>query len=216
MLAKIEDDATRRSTSLAVYGPFARKAIKETNLMAARELASKITNPLGRTLVLDQLARTGQTTKEKQFVQETYELAIDKLRRDSPTEDVAKAYLIVASQMSRNDPDGCLEPLSWGIYILNNLTRNGELLDNTKLDGDLAWWVNVRSVFSFQDEAFDLTELLGAIFTELARREANTAQMVADGLLNQALYSIAQLGVVRGMLLRHDLTADRKSIPSDR
>ena len=132
MLAKIEDDATRRSTSLAVYGPFVRKAIKETNLMAARELASKITNPLGRTLVLDQLARTGQTTKEKQFVQETYELAIDKLRRDSPTEDVAKAYLIVASQMSRNDPDGGLEPLSWGIYILNKLTRNGELLANTE------------------------------------------------------------------------------------
>jgi len=215
VLAKIENDALRRPTTLAVYGPFVRKAIKETDLMAAREFASKIADPLGRTLVLDEVARV-KTIKDKQFVQETYGLATDKLRRDSPTEDVAKAYLILARQMSTIDPDGSLESLSWAIYILNKLTRNGELADNTRIDGALAWWVNLRSVFSFQDEALDLTELLGAIFTELARRDPNTAQMVGDGLLHQGLYSIAQLGVVRGMLLQRDLPAVRKPPPSDR
>src|SRR6266404_4556257 len=97
IISKIEDEAIRRDANLSVYSPFVRKAINESDWAGAKEYASRILDPLGRTLVLDQIVQgISKSNKDKQPVKDVYDLAAYRLRRESPTEDVAKAYLILA------------------------------------------------------------------------------------------------------------------------
>ncbi|MFY9556677.1 MAG: hypothetical protein WAV47_18345, partial [Blastocatellia bacterium] len=184
----------------SMYSPFVRKAINESDWTGAKEYGSKIIDPLGRTLVLDRVAQgMSQSNKDKQAVKEVYSFAAYRLRRESPTEDVAKAFLILAKPLSTIDPEASSETVSWAIHILNKLTRNGELLGESKIGDALAWWVS-KPAFSLQDDVLDLTEMIGPFFREFAKRDPGTAQTVAYGLGHYGLYSIAQLGIVRGLL----------------
>jgi hypothetical protein len=200
IISKIEDEAIRRDTNLSVYSPFVRKAINESDWTGATEYASKIVDPLGRTLVLDRIAQgMSKSNKDKQSVKEVYSFAVYRLRRESPTEDVAKAFVILAKSLSTIDHEESLYAVSWAVYILNRLTRNGELLGESKVGGALAWWVSVPA-FSLHDEVLDLTEMIGPLFREMAKRDSDIAQTVAHGFADQGLYSIAQLGIVRALL----------------
>lgn len=200
IISKIEDEAIRRDANLSVYSPFVRKAINESDWTGAREYASKIVDPLGRTLVLDQIARgMARSNKDKQSAKDVYDLAAYRLRRESPTEDVAKAFLILAKSLSTVDPDESLYAASWAVYILNRLTRNGELMGDVKVGSALAWWVSLPT-FRHHDEVLDLTEMIGPFFREMAKRDPEVAQTVAHGFVDQGLYSIAQLGIVRALL----------------
>jgi len=200
IISKIEDEAIRRDANLSVYSPFVRKAINESDWAGAKEYASRILDPLGRTLVLDQIVQgISKSNKDKQPVKDVYDLAAYRLRRESPTEDVAKAYLILAKSLSNVDPEESLYSASWAVYILNRLTRNGELLGEVKVGSALAWWVRVPA-FRHHDEVLDLTEMIGPFFKEMAKRDPATAQTVAHGFVDQGLYSIAQLGIVRALL----------------
>lgn len=200
IISKIEDEAIRRDANLSVYSPFVRKAINESDWTGAREYASKIVDPLGRTLVLDQIAQgMSRSNKDKQFVKDVYDLAAYRLRRESPTEDVAKSFLILAKSLSTVDPEESLYAASWAVYILNRLTRNGELLGDVKVGDAVAWWVSLPT-FRRHDEVLDLTEMIGPFFREMAKRDPVTAQTVAHGFADQGLYSIAQLGIVRALL----------------
>ena len=202
IISKIEDEAIRRDTNLSVYSPFVRKAINESDWTGATEYASKIVDPLGRTLVLDRIAQgMSKSNKDKQSIKDVYSFAVYRLRRESPTEDVAKSFFILAKSLSIVDPEESLSAVSWAVYILNRLTRNGELLGDVKVGGALAWWVSVPT-FSLHDEVLDLTEMIGPLFREMAKRDADTAQTVAHGFADQGLYSIAQLGIVRALLER--------------
>ncbi|MEK6324045.1 MAG: hypothetical protein AABN33_20575 [Acidobacteriota bacterium] len=212
IISKIEDEAIRRDTTISVYSPFVRRAISDSDWTRAREYASKIVDPIGRTLVLDQIAQgMSKSNKDKQSVKDVYNFAAYRLRRESPTEDVAKAFLILAKPLSTIDPEDSLDAVNWAMHILNRLTRNGELLGEFKVGGALAWWVSVPA-FRFHDEVLDLTEMIGPFFREFAKRDPDTAQTVAYGFAHQGLYSIAQLGIVRGML---DKAGDSKG-PVDR
>lgn len=200
IISKIEDEAIRRDANLSVYGPFVRKAINESDWAGAKEYASKILDPLGRTLVLDQIVQgMSKSNKDKQSVKDVYDLAAYRLRRESPTENVAKAYLILAKSLSNIDPEESLYSASWAVYILNRLTRNGELLGEVKVGSALAWWISLPA-FRHHDEVLDLTEMIGPFFKEMAKRDPDTAQTVAHGFADQGLYSIAQLGIVRALL----------------
>lgn len=183
IISKIEDEAVRGDTSISVYGSFVRKALSESDWTGARDYASRIVDPLGRTLILDRIARgVSQSSKDKQLFKDIYSLAAYRLRRDLPTEDVAKAFIILAKSLLSADPDASADAVSWAIHILNKLTRNGELLGECKVGSALAWWVNSPS-FRLQDEALDLSEMIGPLFREMAKRDPYSAQSMAYDLL---------------------------------
>jgi len=209
IMSKIEDEDIRCETNMKVYSPFARKAITESDWAGARDYASKIVDPLGRTLVLDRIARgMFQSNKDKHSVMETYGFAAYRLRQESFKENVAKAFLILAKSLYTIDPDESLGALDWAVHILNKLSRNGELLDDFKVGDAVALWVKLPT-FSLHDEVLDLTELIGPLFAEIAQRDADTAQSIANGFSDQGLYSFAQLGVVKGLLENSNGTVQR-------
>ena len=200
IISKIEDEAIRSDASMIVYSPFVRKAISESDWTGAIAYATKIADPLGRTLVLDRIAQgMSKSNKDKQSVKEVYDHAAYLLRRESPTENVARAFIILAKPLSTFDPEESLYTVSWAVYILNKLTRNGQLLEDSRVLGELAWWVSVPA-FSLHDDVLDLTEMIGSLFREMAKRDPNTAQTIAYGFVHQGLYSIAQLGVAKAMI----------------
>jgi hypothetical protein len=209
IMSKIEDEDIRCETNMKVYSPFARKAVTESDWAGARDYASKIVDPLGRTLVLDRIAQGMlQSNKDKQSVMETYGFAAYRLRVESFKENVAKAFLILAKSLYKIDPDESLGALGWAVHILNKLSRNGELQDDFKVGEAVALWVKVPT-FSLHDEVLDLTELIGPLFAEIAKRDADTAQSIANGFSDQGLYSFAQLGVVKALLENSNGTVQR-------
>jgi hypothetical protein len=50
------------------------------------------------------------------------------------------------------------------------------------------------------EEVIELSELIGPVFTSLAKRDPEVARSMALDFLHQGLYSFAQLGIVRGLL----------------
>jgi hypothetical protein len=140
-----------------------------------------------------------QSGKDKQAVRDTYNFASYKLQRDAPTEDVARSYLILARSLSTIDIEDSFDALAWAVHLFNKLTRNGKLMADYKVSGSLALWVKVP-VFSLHDEVLDLTEMIGPIFREMAKRSLDRTRMVAEGFAHQGLYSFAELGIVRGLL----------------
>lgn len=201
ILSKIDSEGTRRDANLAVYGPFVRKATSDSDWPRAREYASRILLPLGRTLALDKVAQTvPRSYHDKEFVRETYRAASRQLQREAPSEEVAKAYLVLAKSLSSIDAERGLGALSWAVYVLNKVSRNGDLTRDFRVQGELALWVRVPGPFMSHEEVIDLSELIGSVFTDLAKRDFESAQSLALDLVHQGLYSFAELGVVRGLL----------------
>jgi hypothetical protein len=200
IISKIEDEAIRGDTTMRVFSPYVRKAVAQSDWTGAREYAARIVDPIGRTLVLDHIAQgMYRSNKDKQSVKDIYSFALYRLRRESPTEEVAKAFLVLAKSLSTLDADESFHSVSWAVYILNKLTRNGELPGESKVGDALALWVT-KSIFSLHDEGMDLTEMIGPLFREMVKRDPDTAMTVAYGFAHQGLYSFAQLGVIRGLL----------------
>lgn len=201
LLSKIDSEETRRDANLAVYGPIVRKATSDSDWPRAREYASRILLPLGRTLAFDRIAQSvPRSYHDKEFIAETYRLAARRLQRETPSEDVGKAYLVLAKSLSSLEAEQSLEALSWAVYVLNKVTRNGDLGRDFRVQAEMAFWVRIPGAFMSHEEVIDLSELIGPVFTDLAKRDPESAQSLALDLAHQGLYSFAQLGVTRGLL----------------
>jgi hypothetical protein len=198
LMAKIESDEVRRETSVRVYSPLIWKAIGEANWLLAQAYTLKISDPLGRTLALDGIAqRMPHSGDDEQKVKDLYTTAVAYLLREKPSENVARAYLMLAKSLFRRDPDAGLEAIKSAIYVLNKLTEGDQLLGQSEVSLGLQPWVATRLLV---DEALDLTELIGPMFRELAKRDAQGAQVVAAGFTDKGLYSLAQLGIAKQLL----------------
>jgi hypothetical protein len=198
LLSKIENEDTRRSASLKVYSPLIRKELNERNWMQAQKYASKITHPLGRTIVFDSIAQAMLRT-DKQAVKEIYDAAAAQLHREVPTEKVARSFLFLSKSLFRADPEGSLEAAKSAVYVLNKLKTNDELLGESESGSGLSTWLRLPSNMN-ADDAMDLTEMILPLFADLARRDANSALAVAYNFSHAGLYSLAQLGIVRGLM----------------
>ncbi|MEW6211181.1 MAG: hypothetical protein AB1631_22640 [Acidobacteriota bacterium] len=198
LLSKIENEEMRRSASLKVYSPLVRKELNERNWTQAQKYASKITHPLGRTIVFDSIAQAMPKT-DKLAVKEIYEAAAAQLYREVPTEKAAKSFLFLAKSLFRTDPEGSLEAAKSAVYVLNKLKTNDELWGESEARGALPTWLRLPSNMSV-DDAMDLTEMIGPLFKDLAKRDLNAALTAAYNLSHVGLYSLAQLGIVKGLL----------------
>jgi hypothetical protein len=206
LMAKIENDQVRRETSVRVYSPLIWKAIRDADWIQARAYALKVKDPLGRALMLDGTAqRMPHTSEEQQArVKEVYDAAMASLQPETPTENLARAYLMLAKSLGRTDATASVEAVKLAVYVLNKVTASGQLLGDSEVIGALQPWVSARLTL---DETLDVMELVGPIFQQLAKRDAEETQAVAAGFTHQALSSLARLGIARGLL---EKSADSK------
>jgi hypothetical protein len=196
ILSKISSEEIRKQATLLIYSPLIRKAIGESDWLNAKELASKILDPLGRTLALQRIAQAMSQASENKFSSaEVYGVAISLLDREDPTEKAAKAYLILAQSLYSIDPERGLESVKSSIWALNKLANNRELTAESMTDASVASWVSLPSHHVKADEILDLSEMIGTAFREIARHDAENALSVALGLNHRGMQSLAQLAI---------------------
>lgn len=216
MMSKIESDEVRRETTISVYGPAIRKELSEADWTKAQTNALKISHPLGRTLVLDIIAqmimRSGKGKLDE--AKQVYDTALWKLQRDGSTENVAKGFLILARSLVTIDRDRGLEAMNSAIFVLNKLTRNGELFADSETGGAVASWVSLPIRTLRYDEVLDLTEMIGPLFKEMTKRDPSNAESTANGLAHLGLSSLAQLGIVSE--LQKELHPSNGAVPEAR
>lgn len=198
LLSKIDNEETRRSASLKVYSPLIRKELSERNWTQAQKYASKITHPLGRTIVFDSIAQAIPKT-DKLAVKEIYDSATAQLYQEVPSEKVAKAFLFLAKSLFRTDPEGSLEAAKSAIYVLNKLKTSDELWGESESGGSLPTWLRLPSNMNV-NEAMDLTEMILPLFKDMAKRDVNSAMATAYSFSHAGLYSLAQSGIARGLM----------------
>lgn len=213
LMSKIDNDNIRRETSISVYGPVIRKSLSEADWMKAQTNALKISHPLGRALVLDIIAQIIlRSEKGKQDeANQVYDAALWELRRDGSTEGVAKGFLIIARSLATKDPDRSLEALLSAIFVLNKLTRNGELFVDSDVGGALASWVSLPVQTIRYDEALDFTEIIGPLFKAMAQRDPRDADSTALRFAHLGLSSLAELGIVSELL--NELRTSNRALP---
>jgi len=198
LMSKIEGDETRKGTSVSVYGPLIRKELSQGDWTKAQYYALRISHPLGRTLVLDiigqMILRSGKAKREE--ANEVYDTAMAKLEHDGITEDVAKGFLVLAKSLGTIDPERSLEAVNSAIFVLNKVTKSADWLADSETSSALASWVSLPIPTVRYDEVLDLTEMVGPLFKEMARRDLKSAESTAYKLSHPGLSSLAELGIV--------------------
>ncbi len=219
LMARIEDEEIRRQTSTTVYGPLVRKAVIEADWTQARTYAFRIIDPLGRSLVIDSIARNmTRASQDKQLVKELYDAALSQLQRDKPTQKVGKSYLILANSILPIDQGLSFTALSWAIFVLNKTADVRPFSWESDNAGELETWIRMPTHMLKPEEVLELTEIIGPIFNEMAKRDLGEAQALAFGFSNRGLGLLAQLGVVRAMLeeSKKSKTASKNGAAADR
>lgn len=199
MLSRISSDDLRREATLQVYDPLVRKALKEADWAEAQKLALKVLDPLGRTLILDRLAQAMlQAKQEKILILEIYREATARLEREKPSNNIARAWLLIAQSLFALDSKDSFTEVSSALASLNKLAESGELFKESELSQALSNWAQ-RNVILSAGEALYLPEMLGKTFGEMARHDEDRALALAADL-SLSLRSLAQIAVSREML----------------
>lgn len=203
---KIDDEGIRRETTLLVYGPFVRKSISESDWARAQTHALNISEPLGRTLVFDNIAQAmARSGQAKSSVKEVYTLAASRLERDWSTEEVAKAFLILAKSLVKLDQQASIDAIRSAIAALNRLSLKAESFGRSIGATAITTWVRLPNYSLRASEVLDTIELLEAVFTETARQDLDTALVLTDAFQHSGLHALARLAVARTLLQQADI-----------
>lgn len=220
MLWRISNEELRRETTLEVYSPLVRKAFEDADWGEVEQLALKIAEPLGRTLILNELGqRMQQAKKNKALILEVYQADMACLEKDKPTVNVAKAWLLLLPSLFKLDPENSYGVVSQVIPPVNKLAGGEDLfkdpefnLTEPKFSLTLSNWVGHRNVVLTAGEVVYLPELLSKAFGEMARQDEDRALKVTVELV-PSLRPLAQLAVSREMLEQAKSAA--KTAPKD-
>jgi hypothetical protein len=200
LLSKISNENLRRETTLQVYDPLVKKALKETDWVEAQKLALKVADPLGRTLMLDVLSQTMLRAKQdKILVLEIYHTAISRLERETPSINVARAWLLIAQSLFTLNPKDSFSEIGLAIASLNKLAENGELFKESEIGQSLSDWVSRPNFTISPGEVLYLPEMLGKTFGGMARQDEDRALALASDLTT-SLRLLAQIAVSREVL----------------
>lgn len=201
LLSKIEDEDLRRKATTSVYGPLVRKAWAEENWAQAKNYAFKITDPLGRSLVVDATAMNMlRVSGDKQAVKELYEAAMSQLQKDRPTQNVAISFFMLASSLLPINQEMGFSAFGWAVHVLNKTMETRPFSWESDSGGELETWVRMPTVMLKPAEALEVTEIIGPLFKEIGLRNPDEAQALALRFSNRGLSLLAQLGVVRAAL----------------
>jgi hypothetical protein len=201
IISRIEDDAIRIETTAMVYRPMVRKAMSESNWSYAQRLALNVQDPLGRTLLLDQIAQAmAQAHEDKSQVMDVYRLAIGRVQREESTQKVGKAFLLLAKSLLPIDHDAGLDAANSAISVLNKIAKEDDPLEEAPLGEAVSSSVNLPNSFLNSEDVLVLPELLGNVLKDIAKRNADESVMIADGLAHRGLYSLARLAISKALL----------------
>lgn len=203
ILFRIKDEAVRRDTTLQLYGPVVRKSIDEANWPEAQKHAAKILDPLGRTMVLDSIARSmSRAGAEKSLVKDVYALAEMRLNRETrPSRAVAQSYLVLAQSLLPSDMEAGIAATDSAVDTLNRLSSTLEGIEEPPMGSDLGLWTPVPHFYSISPaEILDLTALIERVFGEIAKRDTEKALSVAWRLAHRSLVSLAHLAICKQLL----------------
>jgi hypothetical protein len=208
ILSKISDEQARREATTKVYTPLLRAALKEADFTLAQTYALKISDPLGRTLALDQIGRAMAQSKEsRSLVLQIYDVALARLRGEGSTEEVAKACLALAKSLHGIDPARGLDATNAAVSVLNDLSKKGVTLGDSK-PRSASMWVALPHIGLKEDEVLDLMEMTGAVFYQLAKHEVTTALSVASGFAHPGLRSLAVVAICKPLLAESAKSSD--------
>jgi hypothetical protein len=210
ILSKIDNEAVRIETTALVYNPLVKKANSESDWSRAREYASKIREPLARTMALVSTADAMSKSKQdKETVAGVYDEASAQLAKEFATERVVKAYLLVARPLFTSDKQRALDAVTSAIYTLNKLAIKDDPVEESPAGPSARAWVRFTDPSLSEDEILNLPDLCAATFQDLARRDSEEALGIAESFRNEGLYSLAQLAVAR-VLFEEAKTPDSK------
>ncbi|PYP87807.1 MAG: hypothetical protein DMF61_09185 [Blastocatellia bacterium AA13] len=194
LLSRINDEESRRSASVAVYSPLVRKAVRESNWTQASAYAMKISEPLGRSLVIDSISRG---IRDKQTLKDLYDAALAQSRSDAHTWNAVKGALVLAQSLLTSNNARSSEGLGWAVYLLNNCREPLSLLSDSNPDPVIQSWVTLPSTMHRSEEALEGVQLIGTAFEASGRRDSAHAQALALGLSSRSLSLLAQTAVAR-------------------
>lgn len=210
IMSKIDSEPARLETTALVYNPLVKKAINESDWSQAQKQASKIRQPLARTLAYDGIAQAMLKAKQdKQTVIGVYTEAETQLDREAPAATVAKAYLMLSKPLYGLDRDRALDAVKSCAYVLNKLDIKDEPLEESGIASSVAAWVRFTDPSLSADEILNLPDLIAAAFEDLARRNSDDALSVAEAIRNEGVYSMAQLAISKVLLEKQRCTAIR-------
>jgi len=212
LLSKIENQRIRQETNFKVYSTLVRKELNSQNWAQARTYCFKITDPLARTVIVNLIGKSMSRFREnKSGVSDLYSEALAQLYREVASESLAKAYLILAKSLSSGDVKASVEAINSAIFVMNKLSVENLLLGESNYS-DFGPYLELLPTV-MPEEALDLTEIIGPLFNEMARRDPEDAQITAYGITHSGLRSLALLGIVRGLL---EAPEKPKTIPKER
>lgn len=201
IMSKISSEAVRRNTTTLVYSPLVKKALSESDWSRAQEHASRVLEPLGRTLAFESIAQAmSKSNEDKLAIMTVYSAAAKQLDKESSTVRVAKAYLLLTKPLYRLDPDRGIETVRSCAYTLNRLVINDETFEESPLESSVAMWVRYTNPSLNADEILNLPDLVAGAFGNVAQRNSDQAISVASGLKHEGMYSLAQLAISKVLL----------------
>ncbi|HKQ05378.1 MAG TPA: hypothetical protein VJ464_09615 [Blastocatellia bacterium] len=212
ILSKINDVAIRREATLTAYSPLVRKAISQSNWPEAQRLAARILDPLGRTLVFDRIAQAMlQAHQEKAQIKDIYLTALARLDREDVSEQAARAFLFISRPLYPLEAERSTLAIQSAIAILNQLFLKTGTIEESSLTSAASSWIRLPNYSVNSAELLDLTDLLQAVFREMARRDSDAALSMAYRLSDWGLYSLARLAISRELIERRSMPLPRRA-----
>jgi hypothetical protein len=125
---------------------------------------------------------------------------VAQLVREWSTEEVAKAFLVVAKSLYPLDSEASLDATKSAVSVLNKITIKDWSAGSSVISPGLDTWVRFTNHSLGPEELLDMTEMIGAEFENIARHDADKALLIADGVAHRAFYSLARLAIARALL----------------
>lgn len=198
LLGKIKDEQIRGVASLGVYGPLVRKALEEKDWFRAQNLSTKVTDPLGRSFILTDVASEMNAAKiEKDAIIRFYVGGLNQLQADPENLNVAKAYLALVNPILPLDQTLALTAARGAVRGFNNSKLPRPYSNDAALPrGAAIWGHRSRAELGGAQETFEPSEVLPRIFQAIAVKEPLESQTLADQFLDRGLQTFAQLGII--------------------
>ncbi|HKQ75833.1 MAG TPA: hypothetical protein VJ810_19200 [Blastocatellia bacterium] len=217
ILGKIKDERIRGVASLGVYGPLVRKALEEKDWFRAQNLSTKVSDPLGRSFIMIDIANGMSAAKiEKDAIVRFYVGGLNQLQADPENLNVAKAYLALVNPILPIDQTMALAAARGAVRSFNGSKLPRPYSNDTVLPRAAAiWGQRLRGDLGGAQETFEPSDVLPRIFHALAVKEPLESQTLADQFTDRGLQTFAQLGIISMELAEQSKMQEQQKVKGD-
>jgi hypothetical protein len=201
ILSRISDSPLRDATRIRVYGVAVKSNAREKKWSVAKSYALRISDPVGRSLILDWLAR--QISEEEEIgltAKSVYHDGLLALSSDSPSQKVAQGYLIFAKSFLPERKDESFKAVDMAVSTLNKSGEPDFFSAKSLAVNEINSWAPRQNPMLDVVDTLDLAEMLGSLFYELSKDDATRSHLMAAKLSSAGLNALAELGIARQQL----------------